>query len=75
MEVYCEMIRNLREDNDLRQEDIAKLLNTSQRAYSYYENGERVIPIPMLIQLARYYNVSVDYLLGETKVKKRYPKS
>ena len=72
MEVY-ENIRNLREDSDLTQAEIAKILHTSQRAYSYYERGERDMPISMLIKLARYYNVSVDYLLGETKSRKRYP--
>ena len=65
-------IRNLREDNDLTQTEIANALHISQRAYSHYENGSREIPIPILINLARYYNVSVDYLLGETKRKKRY---
>ncbi|MBO5609299.1 MAG: helix-turn-helix transcriptional regulator [Eubacterium sp.] len=67
-------IRNLREDNDLTQTEIANALHISQRAYSHYENGSREIPIPILISLARYYNVSIDYLLGETKRKKRYPK-
>ena len=65
-------IRNLREDNDLTQSEIANALHISQRAYSHYENGSREIPIPILINLARYYNVSVDYLLGETNRKKRY---
>lgn len=65
-------IRNLREDNDLTQTEIANALHISQRAYSHYENGSREIPIPILINLARYYNVSVDYLLGETNRKKRY---
>lgn len=75
MEMYCVKLRNLREDHDLRQEDIAQLLHTTQRAYSYYETGQRDIPIPMLIRLSRYYNVSVDYILGETNSKKRYPKN
>ena len=71
MDVYIN-IRNLREDNDLTQTDIANILHISQRAYSHYENGTREIPIPILINLARYYNVSIDYLLGETSTKKRY---
>ena len=71
MDIYIN-IRNLREDNDLTQTDIANILHISQRAYSHYENGTREIPIPILINLARYYNVSVDYLLGETSTKKRY---
>lgn len=71
MDVYIN-IRNLREDNDLTQTDLANILHISQRAYSHYENGTREIPIPILINLARYYNVSIDYLLGETSTKKRY---
>ncbi|MCR5632221.1 MAG: helix-turn-helix domain-containing protein [Eubacterium sp.] len=65
-------IRNLREDNDLTQTDIANILHISQRAYSHYENGTRELPISILIDLARYYDVSIDYLLGETTNKKRY---
>jgi len=65
-------IRNLREDSDMTQTDIADILHISQRAYSHYENGTREIPIPILISLARYYNVSIDYLLGETRDKTRY---
>ena len=68
-----ENIRNLREDNDLTQTEIANILHISQRAYSHYENGTREIPIPILISLARHYKVSIDYLLGETKSMKRYP--
>ena len=71
MNVYAN-IRNLREDSDLTQTDIANILHVSQRAYSHYENGTREMPIPILINLARYYNVSIDYLVGETKIKKRY---
>ena len=67
-----ENIKNLREDNDLTQTQIAKILNISQRSYSHYENGTRELPISILIQLARYYDVSIDYLLGETTKKKRY---
>ncbi len=67
-----ENIKNLREDNDLTQTQLAKILNISQRSYSHYENGTRELPISILIQLARYYDVSIDYLLGETTTKKRY---
>ena len=56
-------IKDLREDLDLSQEDIAKILHCSQVAYSYYENGERTIPPEVLIALAKFYNVSVDYIL------------
>ena len=68
-------IKNLREDHDLNQTDIASILHVSQRSYSHYEKGTRGIPIDILIQLSRHYNVSIDYLVGETDVKKRYPKT
>ena len=67
-------IRDMREDKDLKQEDIAKLLNCTQAAYSHYENGHRDIPTEVLNTLADFYNVSVDYLLGRTNVKDPYPK-
>lgn len=62
-------IRALREDSDLSQADVAKILNCSQVAYSYYEIGRRDIPTEVLIKLAKYYNCSVDYLLGLSKKK------
>ena len=62
-------IRNLREDKDLTQTDLAVFLHCSQRAYSYYESGERDIPTETLIKIADYHNVSVDYLLGRTDKK------
>ena len=67
-------IRNLREDEDLNQETLGKLLNVSQTTYSRYETGDLEIPIPSLIKLAEYYSTSVDYLLGLTDIKKAYPK-
>ena len=72
MKSYTERIRELREDHDLRQQDIAKILQTTQQVYSRYEKGTNEIPVRHLITLARYYNVSVDYILGETENKKRY---
>ena len=68
-----EQIRNLREDRDLKQEDIAKLLSCTQACYSHYESGKRDIPTEVLIKLAEFYGVSVDYLLGRTKQRKPYP--
>ena len=68
-----ERIRNLREDRDLKQEDLAVLLSCTQACYSYYECGKRDIPTATLIHLADYYGVSVDYLLGRTKQRKPYP--
>lgn len=65
-------VRNLREDSDLSQADIAKMLNCTQAAYSYYEIGKRDIPTPVLIKLAKYYKTSTDYLLGLTNNKTPY---
>lgn len=59
-------IRDLREDNDLKQTQIAKVLNCSQQVYSNYELGQRDIPTSILITLADYYDVSTDYILGRT---------
>lgn len=69
-----ERIRNLREDHDLTQSDLAQILHVSQRAYSRYENAERSVPIEVLIALAKHYDVSIDYLLDQTDVKKPYPR-
>lgn len=57
-------IRDLREDNDLTQREMAEILHCSQQVYSNYELGQRDIPTSVLIKLSRYYNVSVDYILG-----------
>lgn len=67
-------IRDLREDKDKNQTEIAKMLGMSQTGYSKYETGENDVPTAVLIKLARYYNTSVDYLLGETDEIKPYPK-
>ncbi len=66
-------IRNLREDHDMSQTQIAKVLGMSQTGYSKYETGENDIPTSILIKLAHFYNTSVDYLLGQTNEKRRYP--
>lgn len=63
---YHKRIKDLREDNDLKQSQIAELLNTSQSYYAQYENGKRPIPIDRLIKLADFYNVSLDYITGRT---------
>lgn len=65
-------IRDLREDRDLKQKDIAELLQCSQVCYSYYENGQRDIPTDALIRLADFYNTSIDYILGQTDIPDRY---
>lgn len=62
-------IRELREDRDLKQKEIALVLNCSQRVYSNYERGELDIPTEILIKLANFYNVSIDYILNQTDVK------
>ena len=64
-------IRDLREDKDLKQKDVADYLNCSQQAYSNYELGQRDIPTDILIRLSKFYDVSVDYLLGLTSNPKR----
>ncbi len=68
-------LKEIREDKDLLQKDIAKVLNIKQQQYSEYEIGKRLIPINYLSDLADYYNVSIDYLLGKTDVRKIYPRS
>lgn len=65
-------IRDLREDHDLTQTQIAQILGMSQTGYSKYETGENDVPTAILIQLAEYYQTSVDYLLGRTNNKKPY---
>lgn len=68
-------IKDLREDSDLSQIQIAAELKCSQQAYSNYELGQRDIPSSVLIQLAKFYHTSVDYLLGLTNVREPYPKA
>ena len=68
-------IRDLREDRDLRQKDVADQLQCSQVCYSYYEIGRRDIPTDVLVRLARFYNTSTDYLLGLSDVSEPYPPS
>lgn len=65
-------IRDLREDRDLSQKEIAKILNMSQTGYSKYEVGTNDVPTKVLIQLAKFYNTSVDYILGLTDEIKPY---
>lgn len=62
-------LKDLREDNDLTQIEIAKLLNIKQNTYSQYETGKREIPISLLWKLADYYKTSIDYLIGRTNMK------
>lgn len=71
---YMVRMRNLREDSDKTQQEIAAILGTSQTMYARYERGANEMPIQHLIRLAKYYDVSTDYLLGLTKEKKPFPK-
>ena len=64
-------LRDFREDHDLTQTEIAKMLGMSQTGYSKYETGENDIPTDVLIKLAKFYNTSIDYLLGQTDNKRR----
>ena len=68
-------IKDLREDHDITQKEIAEYLHVKQNTYSQYENGQRQLPIECLIALARYYQVSTDYILGLTDDKEPYPPS
>jgi transcriptional regulator with XRE-family HTH domain len=65
-------IKDLREDNDITQREIAEYLHIRQNTYSQYENGHRQLPLEYLIALARFYKTSVDYILGLTDVKEPY---
>lgn len=68
-------LKDLREDNDLLQKDVAKMLNIAERTYSGYETETRNLPIEVLIALAKFYHTSTDYILGLTTVKTPYPKN
>lgn len=74
MAVYCR-IRNLREDSDMTQIEIAGILNCSQRIYSNYERGDVDIPTQILIKLAELHNTSADYLLGITDERAPYKRA
>jgi transcriptional regulator with XRE-family HTH domain len=73
MEMY-KRIRNLREDKDLNQKQMAELLSVAQTTYSDYELGKLNIPIPILIQLAQFFQTSIDYLLELTDDPRPYPR-
>ena len=62
-------IQDLRTDADMSQKQLSEILHISQRSYSHYETGSRNIPVEMLIRLAKYYDISVDYLVGRTDKK------
>lgn len=71
---YNERIREIREDNQLTQQKVADLLNIGQRTYADYESGKTRIPVDNLMKLAKFYNVSMDYITGASDMKTEYPK-
>lgn len=70
MKSYVEIIRDLREDSDKTQKEVADYLGTTQQVYSRYEKGENEIPVRHIISLCKYYNVSADYILGLNENKR-----
>lgn len=72
--MYFPRLRDLREDKDMKQVEIAEMLGIQQTVYSRYERGFQNIPIEFLITLAEFYNTSTDYILGLTNELKPYPK-
>lgn len=71
--MYLKRLKDLREDNDLSQESISKILKISRPQYSLYETGKRDIPVDLLRILAKFYNTSIDYIVGDTNIQQRYP--
>ena len=72
---YNERIRNLREDHLMTQQKVATLLNVGQRTYADYESGKTRIPVESLMILAKYYDVSLDYITGASNIRTVYPQS
>lgn len=67
-------LKDLREDKDLLQKDVAKILNVAERTYSGYETENRWLPKDILIKLALFYDTSIDYIVGLTNIKQPYPR-
>lgn len=72
--MLLQRLKDLREDKDLKQSDVANILNIAQRTYSGYETGSRMIPYSCLVKLADFYNTSTDYILELTSFQEPYPK-
>jgi transcriptional regulator with XRE-family HTH domain len=70
---YTERIRDLREDHSLTQQKVADLLHIGQRTYADYESGKTRIPVDRLLILAKFYNVSMDYITGASDIQNKYP--
>ena len=73
--MYLKRLKDLREDHDLSQETVSKLLKITRPQYSLYETGKRDIPVDLLQILAKFYNTSIDYIVGDTNIMDRYPES
>ncbi|MFI3141496.1 MAG: helix-turn-helix transcriptional regulator [Clostridia bacterium] len=73
--MYFKRLKDLRDDHDLMQKQVADILGIDQRVYSIYETGKREIPTRFVIKLAQHYKVSTDYILGLTNISKSYPKT
>lgn len=71
---YSQKLRDLREDNDLSQKEVANILQVAQTTYSDYEHGYVRIPVECLIELAAYYDVDLNYIAGISSVKRNFPK-
>lgn len=71
---YYERIREVREEYSLTQQKVADLLHIGQRTYADYESGKTRIPIDSIMILAKYYNLSMDYITGASNIKNKYPK-
>ena len=70
---YNERIREIREDHSITQQNIADLLHIGQRTYADYESGKTRIPVDSLLILAKYYDVSMDYITGASNLRTKYP--
>lgn len=73
--MYLKRLKDLREDNDLTQKDVSKILKISRPQYSLYETGKRDIPVDLLVALAQYYKTSIDYIVGLTDNIEKYPEA
>ena len=73
--MYLKRLKDLREDHDLSQEKVSNILKITRPQYSLYETGKRDIPLDLLRILAKYYNTSIDFIVGDTNNPNRYPES
>lgn len=71
--MYLKRLKDLREDNDLTQKDVSKILKISRPQYSLYETGKRDIPVDLLVALSKHYKTSIDYIVGLTDSIEKYP--